>query len=394
MKLKVFFALLLIYTFTTTCSNKVSIQSSETLDLAINLRWIPSYEEETHQKIEVGLKWVLSYLGATLPQASTDDAFSWTQTNILQLDLSKAGFSDRTNVVWNQLIREYKKTSEYQQYGSLDIGKFVLLSFNSSWHYYAITDAPTTFNEFKSNYAFANKHSAQFLPDRSGVTSGIRIVHTSHAESALQIAHFAEEGTGTTIEEFQNKEIEAFDIMPNGQPRFVIYDENGLLKAGASKEISRAGKPAKCMWCHESGIQLPFRVINQFPDELHQFQSFNNTVTLQNKMLDNYYKSFLPQQDTFRNKKELHYLAELLYITYQSPTIMRAEGELRFLKKYDKIDDLSITQEKHHEFKFLKNLVRRSNLDSLTQINTYHHISSRETHPMEINLISQSENIE
>ena len=47
--------------------------------------------------------------------------------------------------------------------------------------------------------------------------------------------------------------------MPNGQLRIALYDKNGNLKEAADSNITHAGKPAKCLWCHESGIQPLFR---------------------------------------------------------------------------------------------------------------------------------------
>ena len=47
--------------------------------------------------------------------------------------------------------------------------------------------------------------------------------------------------------------------MPNGQPRFAIYDADGQLKAAADPNITKAGKPSKCMWCHESILHPSFK---------------------------------------------------------------------------------------------------------------------------------------
>ena len=140
MKLRVIITLFIIYLFNTTCSNKISSnEASIPLDLVIDLRWIPSYENETQDSIEIGLKWIMSYLGAMLPQEFIKQTMVWSDENIMTLDISKAGFSSRAERTWARLLKHYKNSQEYKTYKSMDIGQFVLLSFNASWHYYAIT---------------------------------------------------------------------------------------------------------------------------------------------------------------------------------------------------------------------------------------------------------------
>ena len=388
MKLRVIITLFIIYLFNTTCSNKISSnEASIPLDLVIDLRWIPSYENETQDSIEIGLKWIMSYLGAMLPQEFIKQTMVWSDENIMTLDISKAGFSSRAERTWARLLKHYKNSQEYKTYKSMDIGQFVLLSFNASWHYYAITAASPNLTSFQSQYEFDSDSKLVFLPGRSGVTSGLRIVHSSKASSVNRIAHTAEEGIGENINDFKKQETEVFDIMPNGQPRFAVYGLDGNLKVGGNPLLSRAGKPAKCMWCHESGVQLPFRVINKYPLELANYKKFNQLVNTQNDMLDNYYNNFLPRLDTFRNQKNLHYLAELLYITYQTPTTMRAEGELALLNIDNDTLHLPIHMSYHHEFKFLKNIVSRKTLDSITNLHTFPTLTSRETTVNEINLL-------
>ena len=54
-------------------------------------------------------------------------------------------------------------------------------------------------------------------------------------------------------------EYETVEILPNGQTRFGIFNAEGFRINSTDPSHSNAGKPAKCMWCHESGIQPLFQ---------------------------------------------------------------------------------------------------------------------------------------
>jgi len=391
MKIKAAICLLLIYFAAVHCSDRylnTSYISDE--DLIIRLRWVPSYQSEDNLAVEKGLKWVLSYLGALLPINTIHKTFEWENDRILKLNLATAGFSPKAQQVWRKLLKRYKNSTEYKELGSLDIGRFVMLSFNASWHYYAITGASRTFPEIKNKYNFSENKYFVLPPGRSGVTSGLRIVHTAKADSIFQIAHFAQEGSGQSLSQFNSEEIEVLEIMANGQPRFAVYDKNGHLTAGGNPAISKAGKPAKCMWCHESSLLPPFKVINQYPEELYLYTDLLAISKSQNSILSNHSRHTTPQLDTFRYSQEEHYLGELLYITYLNPTLLRAKNELQHANKSELISKLSVTQSNHHEFKFLKNLVSRSILDSITQYNSLPRVSSRETTEDEINILQST----
>jgi len=193
-------------------------------DLIILLKWHPAYAAETPEKVITGLKWSLSYLGAMLPQETSSEVFIWKEDNVLKLNLLAAGFSDESLHSWSELIEKFKAFEEYQQHGTLDIGRFVMLTFNSSWHYYAITNVADSYKDFLKKYNFKGSKKEYLLPSESCVTSGIRTLLSAKAQSVKRMAHIAEEGPGKTKDTFVAEEFEVFDIMKNGQPRFAIYD--------------------------------------------------------------------------------------------------------------------------------------------------------------------------
>lgn len=387
MKIKVIFFLFGILLFIVTCTTTKSFRKDES-ELKIRLRWVQSYPEETPEKVEVGLKWILSYLGAMLPQSSISEAIYWCEEDIICLDISKAGFPEASKKIWSQLIKKYKSLEEYQLLGSLDIGRFVLLSFNNSWHYYAITGVAPDFESFEKQYNFANKKDYLLLGE-SCIASGIRTLLPSEGDNLNMLAHIAEEGIGSTIESFETKEFEVFDFMENGQPRFAIYDMNGKLISGVDPNLSKAGKPAKCMWCHESKILPPFALMKQNKDTL---RSFKNLVKTQNIILNLYSESLNTQVDTFRNNKSQHFLAELLYITYQTPTLDRAKKELENVNQPIHKFAPPILSKTHHEFEYLTNLVNRIHLDALLPYPSTVDIDSRNTTTSKVNLLEESLN--
>lgn len=348
-------------------------------DLKINLRWVKSYKQETKEKVEIGLKWVLSYLGAMIPQVANEQLFVWTDNNILELNLSAAGFSNSSHATLNRILKQYKQTQEYELLGNMDIGRFVMLSFNSSENYYAITGVEKKYNKFKSKYKFKPKNQTYLLPGQSSVAHGFRKLYFSSGLLVTDFAHIAEEGPGATLEDFDPQEFEVFDFMDNGQPRFAVYGADGNLKQGGDASLSVAGKPSKCMWCHESGVQLPFRLINNNPDKPELLGDFKNLVSGQNKIIVDYYKELTTEIDTFRFDKRSHYLAELLYITYQDPPKLRAINELKLVGNLVGRKDLKVIDSVHHEFKFLKMLVSRKELDKLLAYKSLLNFDARET---------------
>ncbi len=225
--------------------------------LTLNLRWVPGFETQTQDEMLTGLTWALSNLGAELPRGSLQRAIFWQDDNHFSLNLNQVGFKRQALFALSRIIDVLVASGEYEQANGIDVGRFIMLTVNSTYHYYEITDVPQTLEEFRGLYDFRNK-SVQVV--NSSITSVNRLIEIAEAESYAQIAHISGESDQpfSASGDFSPDEFEVLDMMPNGQIRFGLYDKQGRLKAFADETITIAGKPAKCLWCHEVNIQPLF----------------------------------------------------------------------------------------------------------------------------------------
>lgn len=236
-----------------------SPKNSITNDYTINLKWSKSFDNESKETVTIGLSWYLSYMGALCSQSMLDKAMLWNDDKTFSLALDKCGFTAEALSAYSTLISKWKDTEGYKNSGSIDLGEFYLLTFNSSWHYYAITGVATDFNTFLDKYDF--DQPIQLYSGESSISYGDRVVYFGSNDTILEsMAYYAVEGTGSLKEHtFQPVDFEVFDFMPNGQPRFAIYGTDGKLKESATKRLGKGGKPSKCMWCHESSVLPSFK---------------------------------------------------------------------------------------------------------------------------------------
>src|ERR1700761_7451600 len=65
--------------------------------LVIQLRWIKSYPSQSKSKVNTGLFWALSFLGARLPADAA--VISWNDTKVT-LDLDAAGVPQASKEAW------------------------------------------------------------------------------------------------------------------------------------------------------------------------------------------------------------------------------------------------------------------------------------------------------
>lgn len=358
----ILFIVCLIFSLTQ-CAKKQSNQSHKT---QIDLRWIKSFPEDTQEKGLIGLKWILSYLGADFTSSQFENAITLKNQQVFSLELDHIGFSQKALQTIQQLIILFKETEEYKKTGSLDLGYFVMQCFNNSWHYYAITNVDKDFQSFKERYDFDEIDDYALKAGESGVTNGCRIFNIAEGESIEQLAFIAKEGTGKDVHEFKAEEFEVFDFMKNGQPRFAVYDLDGNLKSGADSKISRAGKPAKCMWCHESKIQ-PLHRGHTDIEEYGKLNSFKRLISKNNGLL----RAQQLQGDSlfyWKNPRE-HSLAELLYKMYEEPTLSRLRQESKLWGiplKYDR-KHLAKNEEYHFLNLYIDSVIERKH----TNLNFY-----------------------
>lgn len=315
------FALLAIVFYACSLGRKDDIRI-ENLD--INLRWYTGSFNQTEEGMKIGLAWSLSYLGALLPAGSLDEAMTFKEDKIFSIDLSKVGFSEQAQTALQKIVAHLKESDEYRGKGHIELGRFVMLTLNSSYHYFQITGVPATLQGFINTYNFGDK---KVKVANSSIALHERLIEVADADNFEEIAYLCTECTGSfQTNTFEAKEYETLDFMPNGQLRFGIYDINGKLKPVADQTITLAGKPSKCIWCHEIIIQPFFRTNPVFEeDDCLSEQEFSKIREQQSAMVSQYRKSINDEIDF--DQKQDHQFMERIYIDFMEPSIRRLTEE-------------------------------------------------------------------
>jgi hypothetical protein len=287
--------------------------------LVIKLRWIKSYPSQSRSQVSTGLFWALSFLGAKLPADAA--IISWDGTTVT-LDLDAAGVMEVSKPAWRKLLDVLKSGDEYRMMGAIDIGRFVFLSLCSSYQYYALTGVSHTYAEFRAKHAFAPKQVAVV---ESAVAHGNRLIEVGQGEGINSVAFVAFEGTGSLqAHSFGKADIETLDFMENGQLRFGLYDLEGHLKAATTPTLTAAGKPSKCLWCHEINLQPPYRNVTDL-EGYYSTKQFMELVASSTQVIAGYRKTLTSKVDFTR--REDHENAEDLYLSFAEPTAIRLAAE-------------------------------------------------------------------
>jgi hypothetical protein len=285
----------------------------------IELRWLKAYPLESKSDVETGLLWGLSLLGARLPAGAP--VIRW-HDNMMTVDLGRAQVLEGSGPAWRQLLAAMKASGEYRIHGAIDVGRFMALTLGSSNHYYALTGAKPDYQLARASYRFEDKAAAIVT---SAVAHGHRRIEISAADDGRQVAFVAFEGKGSLADgSFVAHEMELLDVMPNGQLRFALYGLDGYLKQSASPELTAAGKPAKCMWCHESSLQPTF-IEFQGARGFHDRREFDALIGKRQQLLREY-QSRVDTQIEYRNRQD-HTYGELLYLTFEEPSRERLAAE-------------------------------------------------------------------
>lgn len=289
-------------------------------DLAIKLRWIQSYPKQSKAKANTGLFWALSFLGAKLPADAA--MISWNG-NVVTLDLDAAGVPQSSRDAWKQLLHTLKASDEYRAMGAMDMGRFLFLSLCSPRQYYALTGVSPTYTEFRAKHEFATR---QVGIVESAVAHGNRLIEVGQGgEDIHSIAFVAFEGSGALRDHtFQKEDIETLDLMENGQLRFGLYDLEGNLKDATTPALTSAGKPSKCLWCHEINVQPPFKNETDL-EGYYSTKEFKDLVTRDMQVIRNYRKGLSAKVDFARTLD--HSNAEDLYMSFAEPTAVRLAAE-------------------------------------------------------------------
>lgn len=288
--------------------------------LTIRLKWNQGFSGEPYSNVETGLLWSLSYLGAEMPKGSLSKTVVMLSDNIIELKLYNAGFNSHARMQLSLLIDAMKHSEEYASKKAIDIGRFLMLTLYSSYNYYSITNTESSFNQFSESVLTDTKFS--FAVTNSAISSNERIIYFSPVSQATRIGFIADDGTGSIEQgDFEVEAHECWTVMKNGQLRYAIYNTSGALLACSTSE---AGKPGKCMWCHEIAIQPLINPSTGLSGFLTPLQ-FSSWLGAYQSLLDNYRQTLHGEIDF--SKTQDHTIAELLYIAFMEPSIYRLSQE-------------------------------------------------------------------
>ncbi|MEO5641800.1 MAG: hypothetical protein ABIQ40_18870 [Bacteroidia bacterium] len=332
----------------------------------IRLRWVKAYPTETWENVQTGIFWSLSYLGATLDSTYGKEIINREDSTYFILDLVKAGFDQHALDAFTVIIDSLQNSEEYKKYNAIDLSRFLVLTEHSSWHYYEITGVAKTLEEFyKRHNATDDK---EFHVYHSGVAKHQRNIRFVIGPTALDMAWIAEEGLGSLDSgTFTRTAYEVFDIMKNGQLRFAVYNEKGELLAGSPATHSAAGKPSKCIWCHELVVQ-PLFFESTEPVKGISVAAFGLLVDSTQRQLENY-RAQLHSVIDF-SKKQAHTQGELLYISFMEPSAFRLANEWGTDTMQSKSRMRKSTTHVYEEFPFLGASYYRKETDSLADYST------------------------
>ena len=308
---------------------------------SINLRWNQSYPHENINNAIIGLFWCLSHVGAqnTNPISSGIEA----NGNIIKLRISSLGFSSNAKESIQGLHQYITKSPEYVQNNSIDLGRYITLLIGASNHYYQITGVPNNLRQQMANYTLLSETG---FVNNSSISAHHRTIRFSKQEDLSQLFISIEIDSVTK----ETLEFETMELMENGQFKYAIFDSDSQRISAAITDGSNAGKPAKCMWCHESNVNPMFRNQNDYTG----FLTFNQ---LQDTLL--YFRNELYSQQTFLtngvdfSEKQAHTQMELQYIMFKQPSAMRLANEWKL--SISEVEQLLANMPKNNypEFSFL-----------------------------------------
>lgn len=317
-------------------------------------RWYQN-DVETKTEFESGMRWYFSHLGAQLTEQAWNKGVKWKNETEFTINFEKVGFNPSAANALNSIASTYKNHEQFKNQGSIDFGGFVLNTLNNSNHYYAIVGMPITLEEFKKGYQFETKRA---LISPSSVSFEKRLISFPKEKAIELVAFISEEIKGDVVGgTYQVLEHEVIDVMKNGELRYGVY-QDGKLHHGAKPKFSAAGKPTKCMWCHESKMLPTFNAAKEKLPQYYNHDEFNDSIKLQNDLLAQQRKT-KSGMINFGNKQG-HIEMELIYIRYMNPSAKRLAAEWRITESEVKSRLTSLATHQHHEFKQLGDVYNRN----------------------------------
>lgn len=317
----------------------------------LQLQWNKAYPEDTIDKSLIGLKWGLSYMGALLPM--TLNGIS-TSNTIISIDINKLGFSLTAIEKLSKLNAKIIQSEEYRKTNTIDLGRYITLLLGASEHYYEITGVPSRLETMMSHYTFSAEKG---FVNNSSVSFDNRIIEFSEQKGFNQV--FISKETDPTTGQIH--EYETIELLPNGQLRYGIFDASGNRKNSVDPLLSHAGKPGKCMWCHESSI-------NQMYTPQNNFTGYLSAVAFQNKLISyresNRNLKLALKDGVDFSQTQQHTLTELLYISFMEPSAERLSLEWKM--PLTQVQNLvsNLPSHVYAEFPFLGNLYFRKDVEN------------------------------
>jgi hypothetical protein len=349
-----------IFTCFTHCKAKKEVIVKQK-DLHIRLRWIKSYPDEKEEDMRTGFVWAMSLLGAEMPKGCMEKAFVPLKNDLYELNISGLGFSAVAQDAFYPILKALKASPEYTQKGAIDIGRFIVVTLHSSWNYYSLTNIPKTLALFQQKYPLDS--ASTFPVINSSVANGHRMLEFLATQAVPKMAFLAKEGEGE-IEQgtFQATDFEVFDIMKNGQLRFGIYDKKGNLISASPKALGNAGKPGKCMWCHESQLQT---LHSPTPDLANYMSAtaFDSQMLRMNDAIIQFQQGLQTEVDW--KDYSAHTRQEWLYIGFMEPNLERIAAEWEMTTEKVKAIIAHLPTHKHEEFAFFGDCYERKDIDAL-----------------------------
>jgi hypothetical protein len=330
------------------CLKNVSEFADENIAI-INLQFNKAYADDTIEKATLGLYWCYSMVGAKV----LNSAVLSTDNNTITVNINDIVLDENALTKIKILHAKIIETEAYKQTKTIDLGRYISLLIGSSEHYYKITNIPNTLDEVLSNYKL--KPSKGYI-NNSAVSLKHRVIEYSNQESSKQL--FLSNETDPQTNEII--EYETIEIMENGQLKFGIFDANKNRINAANNLHTTAGKPAKCMWCHESNINQLFTPQNDFSGFL-TYKQLNDTLIKFNNGLKEQ-QNELVEGVKFSNKQD-HVMLELAYINFMEPSTLRLSNEWNISQT--EVENLlsTLATHVHHEFPFLGVLYDRNDVE-------------------------------
>lgn len=357
----IFFSALAMLTILHSCKIDAPIDED---NLIINLRVMNDYSAQTTDNINKGILWSLSYLGAQMPAGSLSKVITAQSAGLISLNLSFAGFTPDAQYYLREILNEIKATEEYRLYNAVDIGRFFMLTLYSPYHYYAITAAPRTYQQYQEEYQAGNLLS--FPVNNSSLVPRNRLINFVPATAVNKMGFTAFDGHGDIeLNTFVKETIETWAIMPNGQLRYAIYNSNGGLKDASSTE---AGKPGKCMWCHEIKVMPLFNPQTAVTGYLTPAEYIAYIENSQ-QLLDNY-RTTLTGEINYHLTQD-HTYAELLYVAFMEPSAHRIAQEWNVSEDVVLQKVGNLPTHTNNEYPWLGTLYSRTDIDAIAPYASY-----------------------